>query len=78
MGRIYEHTNSVGFSLLRFDKLPFFLPLAYWPESNDWTVTGKGMVIIRLVWRGLAWTREAEEACLGLCTSVNDWLQACC
>ena len=78
MGRIYEHTNSVGFSIFRFDKLPFFLPLQDWPESNDWTVTGKGMVIIRLVWRGLTWTQEAEDACLGLCNSVTDWLQACC
>ena len=51
---------------------------AFWPDSNDWTVTGKGMVISRLVWKNLAWTREAEAACLALCNSVTDWLQASC
>lgn len=78
MGRIYEHTNSVGFRILKFEKLPFTLPAEYWPDSNDWTVTGKGMVIIRLVWRSLAWTRGAETACLTLCENVTEWLQTCC
>jgi hypothetical protein len=77
-GRIYEHTNSVGFTLRRFEKLPFFIPREYQPDSNDWTVTGKGMVIIRLVWSGLAWTQEVEDACLTLCNNMTEWLQACC
>ena len=98
MGRIFEHTNSVGFTInrwglawcpefpaaaddflgARFEALPFSLPPAFRPDSNDWTVTGKGMVIIRMVWRGLEWTREVEEACTGLCNRVTDWLRDCC
>lgn len=97
VGRIYEQTNSVGFSLtrsaaarhavflsgltpflFRFERLPFFMPVQFRPDSNDWTVTGKGMVIIRLIWKSMAWSREAEEACLGLCNGVTDWLQAHC
>ena len=77
-GRIYEHTNSVCFELLRFDQGPFKMPLELCPDSNDWTVTGRGMVIIRLVWRNLEWTLAAEEACLGLCDRATEWLQACC
>ena len=78
MGRIYEHTNSVGFRILKFKDAPFALPAQYQPDKNDWTVTGKGMVIIRLVWRSMVWTREAETACLALCGSVTEWLQTCC
>ena len=77
-GRIFEHTNSVCFSLTRFDKLPFFLPCQLRPDKNDWTVTGKGMIIIRLIWQRLAWNREAEEACLTMCDLVTEWLHGCC
>jgi hypothetical protein len=54
------------------------LPPAFRPDSNDWTVTGKGMVIIRMVWHGLEWTQEAEDACIRLCNRVTDWLRDCC
>jgi hypothetical protein len=77
-GRIYEHTNSVCFELLQFQEGPFKMPQELWPDSNDWTVTGRGMVIIRLVWRHIEWTRAAESACLGLCDRATEWLQACC
>lgn len=96
LGRIFEHTNSVGFSITRstrptclpqgqcvtvscrFEAPPFQLESPFHPDSNDWTVTGKGMVIIRMVWRGLEWTREAEDACTDLCNRVTDWLRGCC
>lgn len=78
IGRMYEHTNSVGFTILRFDKLPFFMPLEFRPDSNDWTVTGKGMVIIRLIWKSMEWSQGCEEACLALCQDVTDWLRTCC
>lgn len=78
IGRMYEHTNSVGFTILRFDKLPFFMPLQFRPDSNDWTVTGKGMVIIRLIWKSMEWSQGCEEACLALCQDVTDWLRTCC
>jgi hypothetical protein len=54
------------------------MPAELQPDKNDWTVTGKGMVIIRLVWKGMPWTRETETACLGLCESMTEWLQTCC
>ena len=58
--------------------MPFFMPLACRPDNNDWTVTGKGMVIIRLIWKNLEWTQEVEDSCLTLCNDVTDWLQSCC
>lgn len=77
-GRMYEHTNSVGFSILRFDRVPFSMPANFWPDSNDWTVTGKGMVIIRLIWKNVEWGQEMEDACLGMCNAVTEWLGTCC
>ena len=62
----------------RFTDGPFKMPAELQPDKNDWTVTGKGMVIIRLVWKGMPWTRETETACLGLCESMTEWLQTCC
>ncbi len=41
-------------------------------------VTGKGMVIIRLIWQRMAWDREAETACLAMCDLVTEWLRGCC
>lgn len=78
MGRMYEHTNSVGFSILRFDKTPFFMPQEFRPDNNDWTVTGKGMVIIRLIWKSLEWTQACEDACLSMCDQVSDWMRTSC
>jgi len=99
MGRIFEHTNSIGFSILRcprpsalllhappktdaagtprFNEPPFSLEPAFHPESNDWSVTGKGMVIIRLIWQGLEWSQAAEDGCTALCARVTDWLRSC-
>lgn len=61
----------------RFDRPPFSLEPAFHPDGNDWSVTGKGMVIIRLIWQGLEWSQEAEDACTGLCDRVTDWLRSC-
>lgn len=77
-GRIYEHTNSVCFTVLKFDQAPFMLPEEYRPDSNDWTVTGKGMVIIRLIWHHLQWSEPAETACLAFCDRATEWLRTCC
>jgi len=77
-GRIYEHTNSVCFSVESFDQDPFQLPPEYAPDKNDWTVTGKGMLIIRLIWQRLEWTDEAERACLAFCDRATEWLHGCC
>ncbi len=76
-GRMYDHTNSVGFSIVRFEEDAFRMPAEFWPDSNDWTVTGKGMVIIRLIWKNVQWTQPLEDACLAMCNRVTDWLGSC-
>jgi hypothetical protein len=53
------------------------MPAEFWPDSNDWTVTGKGMVIIRLIWKNIQWTQPLEDACLAMCNRVTDWLGSC-
>lgn len=84
-GRMYEHTNAVRFTIVKFEAPQFRMPREMQPDNNDWMVTGKGMIIIRFSWRGpeegrkgLAWTRETEAACLGLCERVAEWLRSCC
>jgi hypothetical protein len=62
----------------KFDRAPFLLPAEFRPDSNDWTVTGKGMVIIRLIWHHLEWSENAESACLAFCDRATDWLRTCC
>jgi hypothetical protein len=76
-GRMYDHTNSVGFTIVRFEEDAFRMPAEYRPDSNDWTVTGKGMVIIRLIWKNIEWTRALEDSCLAMCNGVTDWLGSC-
>jgi hypothetical protein len=76
-GRLYEHTNAVRFTLTKFEAPQFRLPRAMVPDNNDWMVTGKGMLIIRLSWRRVAWTREIEAECLALCERVLAWLDEC-
>lgn len=77
-GRLYEQTNSVRFGVLSFTRAPFLLPPELIPDKNDWTVTGKGMVITRFIWKRLEWTKEAENECLRLCNTATEWLQSCC
>lgn len=74
-GRMYEYTNTVRLRVLKFEGPVFYLPEAFRPDNNDWMVTGKGMVITRLTWRRLSWTREAEEACLAMCARAIEWLR---
>lgn len=76
--RIYDHTNTVRFVVKRFEGPVFGMPDALRPENNEWTITGKGTVMIRLTWRHMEWTKEAEEACLALSNRVTAWLRACC
>lgn len=76
-GRLYEETNAVRFSIHRFEG-DFAFPEQFRPDGNDWTVTGKGTVLVRLTWRRLAWTREAERECLAFCDRVARWLHSCC
>lgn len=78
-GRIYEHTNSVCFSVASFREPPFCLhDSCTVPDKNDWTVTGKGMLIIRLIWHRLEWSRDVERHCLDFCDRTAEWLVSCC
>lgn len=81
-GRMYEHTNAVRFSLIKFEAPQFRIAPEYQPDNNDWMVTGKGMLIIRFSWHSalnrLEWTPTVEAACLDLCERVTDWIRECC
>ena len=76
-GRLYEQTNTVRFTVTSFAKPPFNLPKNLIPDNNDWTVTGRGMIIIRLVWRRLEWTDETERTYLRMCDAATEWLHTC-
>ena len=93
-GRMYEHTNAVRFTVTRFEAPQFRMPEGMTPDNNDWMVTGKGMLIIRLSWRkldseperdssagppkGIQWCPAVEQACLDLCDRVTEWIGRCC
>lgn len=84
-GRMYDHTNAVRFTIIKFEAPQFRIAPEMQPDNNDWMVTGKGMIIIRFSWRGtdegrkgVGWTRETEQACLDLCDRVTEWLKSCC
>jgi hypothetical protein len=76
-GRMYEHTNAVRFSVVKFEAPQFRLSPEIMPSNNDWMVTGKGMLIIRLSWRRVVWTQEVEAECLSLCERVAAWIDTC-
>lgn len=37
------------------------------PRSNDWTITTRGSVIVRLTWNSIAWTQDVEDSVLMVC-----------
>lgn len=76
--RHFDHTNTVRFTVQKFEGPVFEMPDALHPENNDWTITGKGTVMIRLTWKHMEWTAAAEEACLALSNRVTAWLRTCC
>jgi len=76
-GRMYEHTNAVRFSLTKFEAPQFHMPPEFIPSNNDWMVTGKGMLIIRLSWRRVVWSKDVETGCLDLCERVAAWIDTC-
>ena len=72
-GRIYEHTNTVRMHVIKYsDSGVFELEEAYRPHKNDWTITGRGTVMIRFSWKKMRWTRESEAACMAFCSRVID------
>lgn len=72
-GRMYDHTNTVRMHVTKFaDSGVFELEKAYRPDKNDWTITGRGNVMIRFSWKKLRWTHESEAACMAFCARVID------
>ena len=70
-GRLYDHTNTVRMCVKSFtDDGIFALARQYRPEKNDWTVTGKGTVMIRFTWKRIEWTHDCEAACLEVCSRI--------
>jgi hypothetical protein len=72
-GRLYDHTNTVRMRVRGFtDEGIFALAKQFRPEKNDWTITGKGTVMIRFTWKKIEWTHECEAACLEVCSRIID------
>ena len=55
----------------------FVLKELYQPLTNDWTVTGKGAVIIRMTWKSLEWDEAAENELIAMCNRVVKVVKAC-
>jgi hypothetical protein len=48
------------------------------PLTNDWTVTGKGVVIGRFTFRDLEWTQDVEARIFSFGERVVAFLGTCC
>ena len=46
------------------------------PLSNDIVLTGKGSLVHRFTWDGLAWDERAEAEVLGACERVAEAIRA--
>lgn len=57
-----DSTNSI-----RFRKSPFIDLGGVYPKTNDWIITIRGCVIIRMTWDAQQWTQEIEEKLVRYC-----------
>jgi len=73
MSRMLEYNNTLRFNITNF-KGVFSFRDEWRPDNNDWSVTGRGTLLVRLTWRKLKWTQEVEDACLDLCNRTAEWL----
>ena len=48
------------------------------PLTNDIVITGKGSVVHRFTWIGLAWNEQVEHDILGACESVVEAIASVC
>lgn len=71
-----EQNNSVSFTVKAFSG-EFHLDPALRPTTNDWTITGKGAVVIRMTWPALAWDEAAEREILAFCDRVVTEVRRC-
>ena len=76
-GRLFEQCNTMRFEITNFKHKPFFMEERFRPFRNDWTITGKGTVILRMTWKKMEWSQECEDACLDLCSRMAGVLKIC-
>jgi len=79
INRIEEIHQSVKLHSERYDpeELPY-LTGDLVPSSLDVTVTGKGVVLLRLSWRKCPWGEDVESSALRFCGWLGDRLRECC
>lgn len=74
--RLMDTTNSVRFQV----KPCNWMPSSY-PRGNDWSITTRGSIIIRMTWKALVWTQEIEndltEFCDKMMTRLKQALKEC-
>ena len=59
---IIDSTNAVRFKVNTSE-----WPDVIMPKSNDWTITTRGSVIIRMTWSALEWTQKIEDDIVRSC-----------
>lgn len=57
-------TNAIRFHLNFKEALP---KTKITPKKNDWTITTRGCVIIRMTWDALSWTQAMEDEVVEFC-----------
>lgn len=70
--RVMDTTNAIRFTVRQKD----WLAIVY-PKHNDWTITTKGSVIIRMTWDKLPWTQEIENNLLDTCNEYMKRIRLC-
>lgn len=73
--RSLDQCNVVRLGVREWAQLSL-LPGALAPLSNDIVVTGKGSLVHRLTWEGLAWDEGTEAAVLEACERVAGEIRA--
>jgi hypothetical protein len=61
--RLVDTTNSILFTV----DFARYLPQIPTPRQNEWSVTTRGSVIVRLTWDRMAWTEDVEHAIVDFC-----------
>ncbi len=63
--RLMDTTNSVRFQVKPNDWMP-----SVYPRGNDWAITTRGSIIIRMTWKSLTWTQEIEDELTSFCDDM--------
>lgn len=73
--RTPDQCNIVRLSVTNWTSM---LPAHLIPASNDIVITGKGSVVHRFSWAGLAWDAAVEQLLLGACERVVAAIMSVC